>query len=177
MCAPLTDLIFSCCLIPSVLARARVGYGSSSTPEVIEISQSYIHPSWNSQDSSYDIMVLKLAARATAEWVLVNSNIAYPAINSAPQIEALGIGRTSRTSALSSTVHVKSLIAIASTSCTALIKTGNSTGTYKTLTSDHQCFTDYSFSSGGQCFGDQGGPMVQVGNAVTNDVLVAVMSK
>ncbi len=163
--------------MPSDLARARVGYGSSSTPQVIQISQSFIHPSWNSRDSSYDIMVLKLAARATAQWVFMNSNISYPVLNTAPLIEAIGIGRTSRTSGLSSTVHVKSLIAIPSTSCTALIKTGNSTGTYKTLTGDHQCFTDYTFDSSGQCFGDQGGPMVQVGNTVTNDVLVAVMSK
>ena len=147
-----------------------------ATVETIEIQEAYINPSWDDQDGSFDIMLLKLERPSTAQWVRVNSNTAFPSVSSGVEIEALGIGRTARTSRLATDLQIKSILVISPNSCKALIKTGNSTGAFKTLTNSHMCVKDYRFN-GGQCLGDEGGPLVQVGSALGNDILVGVMSR
>jgi Trypsin len=148
-----------------------------ATVETIAVQEAYVDPSWNSRDGSFDIMLLKLASASSAQWVPVNSNPAFPTFSSGIEIEALGIGRTARFSGLASDLQIKSMLAISRNACTALIKTGNSTGAFKTLNNNHMCFSDYGFNSGGQCLGDEGGPLVQVGSVLANDILVGVMSR
>ena len=163
----------------SGLTTARVGYQStlpSSTFEEFDIVGTYTHPSYVSTTGSYDVMVVKLGGSSTAQWARVNADPAFPPTSSAYQIEAVGIGQTSLASGLPANLQFSSLLAISPPACLALIRTGNSTGAYKTQIPDHQCFTDYR-DFGGQCFYDEGGPLVEVGRTVTDDILVAVMAR
>lgn len=124
-------------------------------------------------------MVVKLAESANATPVNVNSDLSVPSTTAlATEIEALGIGHTTPSvgSDLATTLQFKPMLAIVPMACLALLKTGNSTGTYRSQASDHQCFSDYR-NYGGQCLFDEGGPMVEMGTFPTNDVVVAVMSR
>jgi Trypsin len=176
---------FPDCLSPPYRARAkgivsaRIGYGSVDTPIVIGISSSYTHPSWNFDTSAFDVMVVKLVRSTNLQWVTLNSDSSFPSTSKAVEIEALGIGRTSiESAALAGNLQIKPMIAISSMSCNALIRSGNAAGPYYDILirPDQGCFTDYYMKFGGQCKGDEGGPMVEYAANVIDDRLVAVMS-
>jgi len=128
------------------------------------------------------MMLLKLKSRSSVQWVRVNARQSIPGESgNDADIEMIGIGRTSRTSGFAEDLQIKTLIALAESACSAVLTVGNSTGAYRDLSDDHKCFSDLQFRSGGQCFGDEGGPMVQVAvggvASATNDTVVAVLSR
>lgn len=123
-------------------------------------------------------MIVKLESPSTAQWVTVNSDPAFPPENPAVEIDAIGIGQTSYSATgLATTLQQIPLIAIVDEACNILIQVSEATGPlFRNLPSDQMCLTDYSVGMDGQCTGDEGGPMVETGETVSDDTIVGVMA-
>jgi hypothetical protein len=161
------------------LRVAKIGIASAgNATEAIAIDEYYPHPSWDFESGAYDLMIVKLVSPSSAGWATVNSDAAMPSVVPATEIDAIGIGATSAvTPGIATTLQQMPLIHIAQMSCFALIQVSGAVGPfYRQLPADHMCLTDYSVAMDGHCTGDEGGPMVEMGEALSGDVIVGVMA-
>lgn len=162
------------------LRFAHIGYttASGSTTEIIGIDEFYDHPSWDKSTGAYDLMIVKLQSRSNKQPATVNSDTSIPTSVPATEIDVIGIGQTSvSTPGMASTLKQLPLMYIAQQSCFVLLQVSSvSEAKFKQLPTDHMCLTDYSVNMNGQCFGDDGGPMVEMGETASDDLIVGVMA-
>jgi hypothetical protein len=157
---------------------AKIGIAAAGNQtETIGIDEYYPHPDYKDFSGEYDVMIVKLVSSSSAQWAAVNSDSSFPPVVPATEIDAVGIGFTSTDSGFASTVQHKPLIYIAPQACHALVQVSQAPPgqLFKQVPVDHMCLTDYS-QADGQCTGDQGGPMVEMGNLTSADVIIGVMA-
>ena len=133
---------------------------------MIAVEEVYPHPSWDGTTGTHDVMLVKLAASSSAQWVKVNSDSSIPTYGgNQSQVEAIGIGATSSTATgTAANLQVIDLVHITDQNCFALVQgivSGNFNSFFTSLPSDHLCITNYGMTMDGQCSGDEGGPMIR----------------
>lgn len=150
---------------------------TGNATETIAVEGVLPHPSYDSSTGAYDVAIAKLVAPANAQWARINADSSYPTYMPAVFVEAIGIGQTGPTSRLPGTLRNISMIYIMPQSCYALLQVLKPPNpSFQTLSSDAACVTDYS-TMNGQCFGDEGGPLVKFGFDPVSDLVVGVMAK
>lgn len=150
---------------------ALIGYDSATAngTEVIGIDDVYIHPLWDSSNGHYDVMLLVLETPSSIPYATLNTDPSFPDSNVLPQIEIFGIGDAT-------TLQFTSLIHISDQLCFAYLQAGGATGKlYRQFPPGTMCITEYN--TRGQCDGDLGGPMVELGETFTEDIVVGVMAR
>lgn len=149
---------------------------------MIAVDDVFPHPSWDGTTGTYDVMLVKLGGSSSAQWATVNSDASIPTFaGNQSQVEAIGIGATSSAgAATAASLQVIDLVHITDQNCFALVQgivSGNFNSFFTNLPPDHLCLTNYGMTMDGQCRGDEGGPMILLGDSATTDSLVGVMAE
>lgn len=145
--------------------------GYSDGSEEIEIAQVYEHSSWNRDTKQYDQMLLKLKSQSSHAYLKnVNADNNVPATQGT-QITVIGLGTTNvKENTRPSVLQQFTASYLPNSQCAA-----SSTKDYsytRDVKDDHLCLA----GSGGQCYGDSGGPVILMGSTADEDIQVGIVS-
>jgi secreted trypsin-like serine protease len=147
----------------------KYDYSSNDNYEQIEILGTYENPDFNENDRSFDQMLLKLARPSSNQWVTVNLDPTIPAREA--RITVVGLGSLQVDGDIPTVLQQVTVDYVPNEECS---KAKDNVFTYETdISPDMICILG---SDEGQCNGDSGGPYLLLGDSVTDDVQVGMVS-